>query len=458
MQANSAGRLHDYELMHGLIRFEGEDVRFLVGGIPQLITIAELSNVRLDLSWQLHGSQRRRRVDLAYSVDGGPLRSTRVRRRGDAPRRYESGMLSLSIGGGTPGLHEVEFFLQVDGTTISVPGVRYLAALVVVELGEIPRTYYGELSEPGRWREVSSRRSGPTLADRMQPDRVRRREESEALAQEVASLRRSVSRMPDLMSELMVLQRDAQAEIDKLAARRPGDGNGLLPPALESAARVGTADRGAAAYGVAGVGAAVDPVLTRARAIEDHLGRLVGRRVLVIGSAFGYLPMYLAERGAEATGWEFDPGCAAVARHVAGLTGSTAVLSHVTNIDTRLEALESSVFDIAILDPTVPPDVSGRSALADAAGRAGARASSTTTAPAAAGGPVDGTVRRSSGVSRRAPSVDKRSARRRGVAEDGVRQRPRLSPTTGSPPSRTSGRPWLGRTGRGATTSTPTTS
>jgi glycosyltransferase involved in cell wall biosynthesis/tRNA A-37 threonylcarbamoyl transferase component Bud32 len=353
MHANSADVIHRNELAHGLIRFDGGDFAFLVAGLPQLITVAEGSSIRLTVSWQIHGPGRaRHHIGLSYRVDGGPVRITRIRRRGDAPERYETGIASIPVSARGAGLHEVEFFLQLDGEPVAAYGIRYLAVLVVVGPREIPRRYFEQLASPRAWREVTAQRPGARLVDRVAPGRAERHARQRALSHDVASLHAAVDRVPDAVAELQVLQREVLAESADLRRRLTSGSSALMVGLVDRAA---SSPRSAAVHGLAEVGADPEPSLARARAIEEHLGRVVGKRILVVGSAFGYLPMYFAERGAKAVGWEPDSTCADVARDVARVTGSSVVLGHVEDLDTRLEAVEPATFDVAIIDPSLAP-------------------------------------------------------------------------------------------------------
>ena len=102
MQANSAGLMRRSELMHGLIRFAAGDLQLLAGGLPQLITVARQANLRLDVSWQLLGVGRRHDVDLAYRVDGGPIRTTRIVVGATRPGRTRAAWRRWPSEGATP--------------------------------------------------------------------------------------------------------------------------------------------------------------------------------------------------------------------------------------------------------------------------------------------------------------------------------------------------------------------
>ena len=67
-------------------------------------------------------------------------------RRSDRAASYESGFVSLAVEGTRNGLHEVEFFLQLDGRPVRAAGLRYLATLVVIAADERPVTYYDRLA------------------------------------------------------------------------------------------------------------------------------------------------------------------------------------------------------------------------------------------------------------------------------------------------------------------------
>ena len=141
-------RLRRNDLMHGPIRFAADDFQLLVAGLPQLITVAEGSHLRLDVFYQLLGEAGQHQIGISYRVDGGPPVATTIRRSGDL-HAYETGMASLPIVGTRPGLHDVAFFLHLDGWPVGVRGIRYLAKLVVVGPQERPATYYDQLAASG---------------------------------------------------------------------------------------------------------------------------------------------------------------------------------------------------------------------------------------------------------------------------------------------------------------------
>ena len=135
------------DLAHGPIRFAGDDVQLLVAGLPQLVTMAVGTEVTLDLAYQLMGQGTAAHdIGLSYRVGEGPLGQSRIRKRRDRAADYESGAFSLAVRAPTTGIHEVEFFLQLDGQTVRAAGLRYLATLVVVGPDERPAKYYEQLS------------------------------------------------------------------------------------------------------------------------------------------------------------------------------------------------------------------------------------------------------------------------------------------------------------------------
>ncbi len=357
-------RLQRHELVHGPIRFAADDFQLLVAGIPQVVMMAARSQVWLDVSYQLLGHREPHDVSLSYSVDGGPARGRRIRRLTDTPQDYETGAASLAISATRPGIYDLEFFLQVDGELIGVEGIRYLAKLVVVGRGQSVESYIDQLAtsapaEPtrGASRKRVARKALASVLDRVDPSRAERRRSLRLLRAEVARLRAVTSRTPRALAEVMEFQRATATDVEglrrQLSRQRPSS------PLERVADLISRADRSLPVYGLRGFGG--DPethLVARARRIEDALGRLVGKRILVVGSAFGYLPMYFAERGAKATGWETDVASAAVARAVADVTGSAVVLGAVPDLTTRLAALETAVYDVAIVDPSVSPESS----------------------------------------------------------------------------------------------------
>ena len=88
-------------LMHGAIRFAGDDFQLLVTGVPQLITVASQSHVRLDVGYQLYGQGLgRHQIGLSYRIDDGTVRASPIRRPDEPAHGYETGMASLPIVGG----------------------------------------------------------------------------------------------------------------------------------------------------------------------------------------------------------------------------------------------------------------------------------------------------------------------------------------------------------------------
>jgi Glycosyl transferases group 1 len=140
-------QLRANDLAHGPIRFAGDDLQLLVAGLPQLVTLALGTHVILDLSYQLlaRGSAVHD-IGLSHRVDDGPVSVARIRGRGSAPVGYESGSFSVAVAGHERGVHDVEFFLQLDGRPVRAAGRRYLAKLVVVAPDERPAKYYDLLA------------------------------------------------------------------------------------------------------------------------------------------------------------------------------------------------------------------------------------------------------------------------------------------------------------------------
>lgn len=289
-------------LGHGAIRFATDDVQVLVSGLPQLITTAANSVLHLDLSFQLLGVEaKQHEIEIGCRVRDQAEPGTRIRAADQAPVTYETGAASLAIVGRDPGVYDVEYVVRVDGDAVRAQGIRYLAKLVVVAAGEGPVKGY---------RAIAAQHAGP--ADARRPAKRRR-----------------------------------PAEPPKEASAQSPTGLADLIRATGVAAPV---------YGLRGIGAeAPDQTLTRARVIEDHLGRVVGKRLLVIGSGFGFLPMYFAERGAKAIGWEQHAGSLEVARRAAKITGSTASFASPANMLEQIAAIDPTYFDIAIVDPAVDP-------------------------------------------------------------------------------------------------------
>lgn len=103
-------------------------------------------------------------------------------------------------------------------------------------------------------------------------------------------------------------------------------------------------------YGVNGV--ITNPARTsrdRAEAIAENLAPLNGRRVLDIGSSLGYMPFYLADRGAHTTGWDLSVDNVEVARLVQSINGIAASFV-VTTLDLeRADAIDTGQFDAILL-------------------------------------------------------------------------------------------------------------
>ena len=103
-------------------------------------------------------------------------------------------------------------------------------------------------------------------------------------------------------------------------------------------------------YGVTGI---VDrpsrPSADRARVIEDSMEGVRGKRLLDIGSSFGYMTFYFADRGAVATGWEANPANTEVARQVGAVTGipATFVTKELTRESVR--TIDPSTYDCALV-------------------------------------------------------------------------------------------------------------
>lgn len=86
----------------------------------------------------------------------------------------------------------------------------------------------------------------------------------------------------------------------------------------------------------------------RASLIEDALGDLRGLRLLDLGSSLGYFPMYAADRGATAEGWDFKGDNVTVARLAATITGSTATF-HERTIDLEnIRRIEPGRYDVVL--------------------------------------------------------------------------------------------------------------
>ena len=140
-------QLRANDLAHGPIRFAGDDLQLLVAGLPQLVTLA-LGTQRgpRPLLPAARARDDRHDVGLSCRIDDGPVSVSRIRGRGDPAVDYESGSVSLAVSGHQRGVHDVEFFLQLDGRPVRAAGLRYLATLVVVAPDERPVKYYDLLA------------------------------------------------------------------------------------------------------------------------------------------------------------------------------------------------------------------------------------------------------------------------------------------------------------------------
>ena len=108
------------------------------------------SQLRLHVGYQLYGEGLgRHEVGLLQpGRRAGPVRRDPDQAaRGSAPtavrpgrRRRPSPERKLN------GIHDIEFFLQLDGVAVRAHGIRYLATLVVVGPDERPARYYDELA------------------------------------------------------------------------------------------------------------------------------------------------------------------------------------------------------------------------------------------------------------------------------------------------------------------------
>ncbi|WP_027860480.1 glycosyltransferase family 1 protein [Marmoricola sp. URHB0036] len=147
LQLRNERQLRANDLAHGAIRFAGDAVQLLVAGLPQLMTVAEGTHVSLDIAYQLLArGTAAHDIGLSYRVGDGPVHETGIRRRSDRWDSYESGFVSLAVEGTRRGVHDVEFFLQLDGRPVRAAGLRYLATLVVVGADERPVKYYDRLA------------------------------------------------------------------------------------------------------------------------------------------------------------------------------------------------------------------------------------------------------------------------------------------------------------------------
>lgn len=103
-------------------------------------------------------------------------------------------------------------------------------------------------------------------------------------------------------------------------------------------------------YSVAGI--IEEPARTsldRARRLESAMSPLTGQRVLDIGSSLGYMSYYLADRGAQVTGWDLSAANVLVARAVGELNGIKATFATRTLTIDSVKAIDPGSYDSALV-------------------------------------------------------------------------------------------------------------
>jgi tRNA A-37 threonylcarbamoyl transferase component Bud32 len=350
-------------LVHGALRFESEDLQVLVSGLPQLITAAARSVVRFDIAFQVRGKDAaKHEIAICYRVLNRYARGVRIRRDDEEPVPYEAGAASLPFLARKAGVYDVEYFLRVDGTAHHPEGARYLAKLVVVGPDERPakgyRAIVAQLSPQPVLRRRRARNLAKRVAFRAVPGLRGERERFHEMSRRLENVERTVGPLPAIgrTSDERLVRVEARLSeltkrIEKTAAAAAG------APSLRALHnRIKATSVDAPVYGLTGLGTeAPRETVARARFMEDDLGRVVGKRVLVVGSAFGYLPMYFAERGAKAIGWETRVASVEISRRAADAVGSAATFASPDDMMVAISAIDPSYFDIAIIDPVLDP-------------------------------------------------------------------------------------------------------
>ncbi|GEL48374.1 hypothetical protein CHO01_34900 [Cellulomonas hominis] len=102
-------------------------------------------------------------------------------------------------------------------------------------------------------------------------------------------------------------------------------------------------------YGLAGLVATPQrESRDRAEQIARALGAVGGLRVLDLGTSLGYFALYLADRGAKSTGWDFKPDNVAIARLISDITGVRAEFHERTIDEATVEAVPTGSFDVVL--------------------------------------------------------------------------------------------------------------